>query len=89
MPKATLLKPDYIDYTLIYGNRSYSFIGGKQVSVSVVVAEELKKRVDDKKKPLFKVIDNLPPMATAPIVTIVAQQNVIGKLRQLRVEECL
>lgn len=77
MPKVTLLAEAWRTYTLVFGKREYTFVGGQAKEVPPAVALACQKRVDRKKKPLFKV-EGLDGLVVSPAPRSVKQNVVKG-----------
>jgi len=96
-PKATLLRPGWCDYTLIFGRKKFRFVGGEARVVPTAVALALRRKKDVKGL-LFK-IEDMPiivtPANAAPKLNdqmptpVVEKQNGLGEFRQGSLLECL
>lgn len=86
MPKVTLLGPPGKDYRIFFGKKELRFSSGVPNEVPVNVALELKRKVNRKGKPRFKVEESDTPVAI-PIVLPenhqIPEQNVLIP-RQMR-----
>lgn len=93
MPKVTLLRSDSEDYTIVLGRKVFIFYGGAPKDVPVAVALIARRVRDSQKQSVFQ-IDELPKIVSPkPQVNIpapeVIEQTVLGRPRQMRVDEWL
>ncbi len=90
LPKVTLLKEAWSNYSFAFGRHILVFEGGLPTQVPVAVALELKKKMKVDGSPLFEIVD-LPKIIQAESVVreekTVVSQNVNGSIfLQLRLE---
>lgn len=84
LPKASLLRPSWATYSVIFGKSSFDFQGGEERSVPVAVALELRKLKGKGDKPLFRV-RNLPTIVKpdVPKPKVIKQNEESTDPRQL------
>lgn len=79
MPKVTLLREPFQDYTMYLGRKEFRFVGGEGKEVPVAVALECQRRNDIATDPLFQVED-VPCVYQSddPATVAACKQNVAG-----------
>lgn len=95
-PKVTLLRPDWQDYTYVFGKRRFFFIGGAPMTVPTAVALVLRRKKDGEGKHMFKVEDLPTIVVPTPQVSVsmtppvlAGMQNDLGEIYQGSLLECL
>lgn len=99
-PKATLLRSEWSDYTLVFGKKKFRFVGGEARAVPTAIALALRRIKNDDGTPLFKVEDMplivTPTKSEEPKAQTVqndlpptVMQNELGEFRQGSLLQCL